>query len=109
MLHGGEPISRGTRYILAVFAYLAGPSPPEPGLAEGTCSANVLSDRYTAQQSEPAAEDACVSGIKKRTLESGEQSPCSAKKVATIANSFNVDANTEISNEKKIHSFNFML
>jgi hypothetical protein len=24
MLHGGEPISRGTRYILAVFAYLHG-------------------------------------------------------------------------------------
>ena len=24
MLHGGEPITRGTRYILAVFAYLDG-------------------------------------------------------------------------------------
>ena len=28
MLHGGEPITRGTRYILAVFAYLADPDAP---------------------------------------------------------------------------------
>lgn len=28
MLHGGEPISRGTRYILAVFAYLHGTARP---------------------------------------------------------------------------------
>jgi hypothetical protein len=32
MLHGGEPVTRGRRYILAVFAYLAG----EPhGRSEG--------------------------------------------------------------------------
>jgi hypothetical protein len=30
MLHGGEPISRGTRYILAVFAYLHGTARPAP-------------------------------------------------------------------------------
>lgn len=30
ILHGGEPIVRGTRYILAVFAYIAGTPPAAP-------------------------------------------------------------------------------
>lgn len=38
ILHGGEPIVRGTRYILAVFAYIAGTpaAPRQPAAASSS-------------------------------------------------------------------------
>lgn len=100
VLHGGEPISGGTRYIIAVFAYLAGP-PLAPSAAPSTghpATATAAFDEGTCSES----------ASKKRPLAYDHQSMWPAK-APTVASSFMNSGSKEEASGEKFHTFNFML
>jgi hypothetical protein len=62
MLHGGEPICRGTRYILAVFAYLHGTATPAASTPHATLSGAAHRDGMSedAKPAKRARQEGCT-------------------------------------------------
>lgn len=105
MLHGGEPISSGTRYILAVFAYLAGHPGPLPATANADTSHVV---DCALINGEPLHTFLSSENNRKRQLDQTGELP--AKQIAkpTVASSFHNVAAPETQGVEKVHTFNFM-
>lgn len=81
MLHGGEPITRGRRYILAVFAYLGGASPTASPCAHAAAAHRRQAARASSSSSTSAATSASTSAIDGESITRTEEGSKPPKRV----------------------------
>lgn len=107
VLHGGEPVSSGTRYILAVFAYLAGP--PAVSLFPDASATTLAVTDTTLPNGELLHNCAPNENNRKRPLDQADEQPMAKQVVKqTVARSFHTAAASDTEGVEKVHTFNFM-